>query len=324
MLQTPRRKISYPNPDRSDRPDVPAHLQILALALDQDVIFNSGLDSDRVASPHQVGGGRVWWTTDGLTMWYDDGTNWYSLGNAPLNSPTFTGTPQAPTPPAGDISTKIATTAFVSAFFPPGVIVPYAGGVAPAGWLFCNGSAVDRTFFSNLFAVIGTTYGVGNGTSTFNIPDLRGRVPVGLNAGTFNVLGKVGGEETHATTLAEMPVHTHSLTSDSAGTPSGTIANNTTGLATNNESVKHTHSYTQPILTAAFSFTPGGDIACASTSVAQTGVDSVDHTHTIPAHNHTFTGNALGTHTHTVGNAGTGAAHNNLQPYITLNYIIKF
>src|SRR6266849_4250091 len=171
-LLTSRRKIIYPNPDRSDRPDIPLHIGILAAALDQDVIFNAGLNSDRAASPHQVGGGRLWWATDTLVMWYDDGTSWRSLGNAPLDSPSFTGTPQAPTPPAGDISTAIATTAFVSAFFPPGVIVPYAGGTAPPGWLFCDGSAVDRTAYDDLFAVIATTYGVGNGLPRTTFPIL--------------------------------------------------------------------------------------------------------------------------------------------------------
>ena len=62
---------------------------------------------------------------------------------------------------------------------PVGCVFPYAGSTAPTGWLFCNGQAVSRTVESQLFAVLGTTYGAGNGTTTFNIPDLRSRVVMG-------------------------------------------------------------------------------------------------------------------------------------------------
>lgn len=81
MLTTTRRGVSYPNPDRSDRADIAAHFGLLAAALDVDVIFNQGTDAARVAAAHQSGGGRFWWSTDTLTMWYDDGTTWQSLGS---------------------------------------------------------------------------------------------------------------------------------------------------------------------------------------------------------------------------------------------------
>lgn len=63
---------------------------------------------------------------------------------------------------------------------PPGALVPYAGASAPTGFLLCDGSAVSRTTYAALYGVIGATYGAGDGSTTFNLPDLRGRVPVGI------------------------------------------------------------------------------------------------------------------------------------------------
>lgn len=100
---------------------------------------------------------------------------------------------------------------------PVGVITAYAGTTAPTGYLICDGSAVNRTTYAALFAIIGTTYGAGNGSTTFNLPDLTGRVPVGKNAGTFSTLGAKAGEETHTMTINEMPAHKHTTSVNSAG-----------------------------------------------------------------------------------------------------------
>ena len=78
---------------------------------------------------------------------------------------------------------------------PAGSIIQWSSNTAPANWLICDGSAVSRTTYSSLFAVIGTTYGTGDGSTTFNLPDLRGRVPVGKNGGTFGTLAGTGGAE---------------------------------------------------------------------------------------------------------------------------------
>jgi microcystin-dependent protein len=67
-------------------------------------------------------------------------------------------------------------------------------GTAPTGWLLCNGDAVSRSTYADLFAVIGTTYGSGNGSTTFNVPDFRGRVPAGVDGSTFSSLGTTLGE----------------------------------------------------------------------------------------------------------------------------------
>lgn len=101
---------------------------------------------------------------------------------ANCDSPEFTGEPTAPTPAAGDDTGRLATTAFVhnaaqAVAVPPGFVLPFAAVTPPAGWLRANGAAVSRTTYAALFAAIGTTYGAGDGSSTFNLPDARGEFP---------------------------------------------------------------------------------------------------------------------------------------------------
>lgn len=88
-----------------------------------------------------------------------------------------------------------------------GMIYPFAGTTVPEGFLMCDGAEYSRTAYPELFAAIGTTYGAGDGTSTFNVPDLQTRVPVG--AGGAYTLGDKGGEATHKLTIDEMPSHSH-------------------------------------------------------------------------------------------------------------------
>jgi microcystin-dependent protein len=157
---------------------------------------------------------------------------------------------------------------------PIGSINQYAGnGVLspiPAGWMICNGAAISRTTYANLYAVIGTLYGVGDNSTTFNIPNLQGRVPVGLNSGTFNILGNTGGAETHTLTVNEIPSHNHTYRDAYFAEISGTV----------------------------------GPATFAGSS---SGNDN---------------DNRLFFVNNTSENTGSGAAHNNLQPYIVLNYII--
>lgn len=155
---------------------------------------------------------------------------------------------------------------------PVGCINLYAGSTAPTGWLICDGSAVSRTTYANLFSVIGTTYGTGDGSTTFNLPNLKGKVPVGLNSSDtdFDTLGETGGEKTHTLTVDEMPSHKHTGISW-YGSTALTLDTGTSGFLPQG--------------------TWGGG---ASTSNFQTG------------------------------NTGGGQAHNNLQPYIVMNYIISY
>ena len=90
---------------------------------------------------------------------------------------------------------------------PIGSITAYGKETAPANWLICDGSAVSRTAYADLFAVIGTKYGEGDGSTTFNLPNLKGRVPVGLDGSDtdFKPIGKTGGEKAHTLTVYELP-----------------------------------------------------------------------------------------------------------------------
>ncbi len=95
---------------------------------------------------------------------------------------------------------------------PSGTVVQFAGASTPSGWLLCDGSAISRTGYADLFAALGVTYGAGDGTSTFNLPDLRGRVAVGLSTEPeFVALGLAGGEKSHRLSVAEMPSHVHDV-----------------------------------------------------------------------------------------------------------------
>ena len=105
----------------------------------------------------------------------------------------------------------VADAGALDALVPAGVTSMFAGSAAPAGYLLAQGQVVSRTTYAALYAVISTTYGAGDGSTTFNIPDLRGRVPVGLDSTQteFNVLGEAGGTKTHTLTTDEMPSHKH-------------------------------------------------------------------------------------------------------------------
>jgi microcystin-dependent protein len=103
---------------------------------------------------------------------------------------------------------------------PAGSVADYAGASPPAGWLACDGSPVSRSTYVDLFAAIGTTWGAGNGTTTFNLPDLRGRTAVGAGTGSGlspRTLAATGGEEEHTLDISEMPAHQHSVDLDSSG-----------------------------------------------------------------------------------------------------------
>lgn len=108
---------------------------------------------------------------------------------------------------------------------PIGAVLPYTNETAPENWLVCDGSELDRTEYNHLFAIIGTTFGEGDGSTTFNLPNLKGRTIVGLDASDtdFNTIGKTLGEKTHILTVAEMPVN-NVLTTYQGATADGYLA----------------------------------------------------------------------------------------------------
>lgn len=193
-----------------------------------------------------------------------------------------------------------ATTVKQAGFslLPVGIMFPYGGTAAPSGYLLCYGQEISRTTYAALYAAIGDTYGAGDGSTTFLVPDIRGRVVAGqddmggssanrltnandgLNGDT---LGATGGGETQTLITDNLPAYT----------PSGT---NTSGAA-------------------AFVFSTGGNFATTGATTAVTNIQAsgggtgISTTFTQP----TFTGNAQG---------GTSVAFGIVQPTIILNYII--
>ena len=113
--------------------------------------------------------------------------------------------------------TVAGPTAGLTATFPVGFMAMFAGSSAPTSWLLCQGQAVSRSTYSALFAVIGTLYGGGDGTTTFNLPNLSGRAPVGsgtasgATGATAKILGSKAGAETITLTEAQLPSHNHAL-----------------------------------------------------------------------------------------------------------------
>ena len=195
-------------------------------------------------------------------------------------------------------------------YVPSGALTAYAGSSAPTGWLLADGSAVSRTTYATLFAAIGTTYGAGNGSSTFNLPNLSGRTIAGKESSASNLtstygpdgatLGATGGAQSVTLTGAQsgekghshslsMNSHTHGFSGDShshgntiipnPGAPSGLGSGMTAFLTTGN--------------------TASATVSGTNASVTTTGTVS------------------------SVGAANASSAHTNVQPTIILNYIIK-
>lgn len=197
-------------------------------------------------------------------------------------------------------------------YSPTASITAYAGNTAPNGWLLCQGQAVSRTMYAKLFAIIGTMYGVGDSSTTFNIPDLRSRTIVGLdnNDTDFASSGKAGGEKNHTLTVPELAAHGHTGTgwTDSQGLhehrPQKIYSGN------KDQKQQPPWEYFQPLINA-FNGYVGGDYY-------SWGRDN-NGTYRLPVD---------GQHTHNVGinvaNTGGNQPHNNMQPYMVCNYIIKY
>lgn len=199
---------------------------------------------------------------------------------------------------------------------PAGSIICYSGENVPQGWLFCNGQAISRTTYHKLFNTIGTIYGTGNGTTTFNLPNLQDRFPMGKGTSS---LGVTGGSDTITLTSDKIPSHSHTASLGSAGEHSHTATTDTNG--------SHTHSYTD----AYFAEHSGPDNHFGTSANTDSNNDYYfrDNSGTGAAgdHSHTLTTTTAPSHTHTVTIDNTGTSNPTIDitnKYITLNYIIRF
>jgi microcystin-dependent protein len=245
--------------------------------------------------------GELFYNTGDSKIYTHNGTSWLAAGGGVTNSATA---PENPTNgdawfnttegtlfiyyADGDSAQWVEASSNINNAepnqIPAGAIMAWSSSVIPNNWLLCDGSAVSRETYASLFAAIGTTYGTGNGTTTFNLPNLAGRTIVGRDATQteFDILGETGGAKTHTLTTSEMPAHSHELRSASH-----------TGGAIEDRAVAFNRGY------------PANGLGTPAWVV------NVDAERLIPF------GQGY------VTSSGGGTAHNNLQPYIVLNYIIK-
>jgi microcystin-dependent protein len=197
-----------------------------------------------------------------------------------------------------------------------GSIIPFAGSVIPEEYLVCDGSAVSRADYSDLFEIVGTTYGAGDGSTTFNLPNLSGKVALGSSLN--HLIGSTGGESEHYLTSTELAQHDHEVPQHGHG-------NN---LVFSIPSLSHTvsqqpaYKYTQLNGTGGCGF---GNTSNRYNSRASGGMSRSTNV-SIAAHaaaSCTVSGGVSDCASFSTESAGSGAAHNNMMPYLAIVYLIQ-
>lgn len=243
--------------------------------------------------------------------------------------------PVGPQGPIGEVSEAELASELATTRVPAGTISMFAGDTAPSGWLMCDGSAVDRTTYADLFAALQTKYGVGNGTTTFNLPDIQNRFPVGKGASSWSdTLNKKGGAKdlivvSHA---HAGPSHSHSISSHSHSASGYADAQGAHVHATRTEGVSSYGYVAQPSI-ASPDAAAGGNYNKWGVNTYG-GYPSGDGNRLVTdqqgSHNHnisvTLGGTALTTAasgTGSTGTAGSDGTDGNLPPFVVVNFIIK-
>lgn len=276
-------RLSLRYPELSDSADVPRDIENLADDIDNAAIYASGTFSARPAST--VG-------SPGIA-----GRYYFATDTSRLYLDTGTSWVEVASGAGSVTSTMIVDGPQV----PIGAITQYAGSSAPTNWLVCDGSEQPVSTYAALDSILGTTYGSrtngsgGAGSSHFRVPNLKGRAPVGRDSTQteFDSLGEAGGAKSVAITKAQMPSHDH-------------------GGVTGNDSPDHTHG-------------PAGGISSFSGgSGTNTGfwLQATNDSNNAEGQSYATAG-ASARHTHSVSSEGSGQAHDNLQPYLVVNFIIR-
>jgi microcystin-dependent protein len=227
---------------------------------------------------------------------YCDGTNFYSAQTASAGNFNVNGNETV----SGNLSVAgtLTVAGLPAGFSPTGSVTMYAANSAPTGWLLCNGVAVSRTTYAALFAVVGTTFGAGDGSTTFNLPNYADRMPIGVGSIAASI-GATGGSASTTLSVANLPSHSHSASSTSSSSSSVSDPGHSHVLVTHDGSGTNTSN-----VSASYS---NGNPYSTNTNSAYTNI-SVSTTTT--------------TNT-TIGNTGSGTAATTISPYLGINFIIK-
>ena len=244
------------------------------------------------------------------------------LGNG-TSSPSFVAPGSSGNLLTSNGTTWQSTAPAASSSLPTGALMPYAGASAPTGYLLCDGSSVSSSSYLALHAVISNTYGgsayTGAGALSFNLPDLRGRLPMGAGTGTGQNASGTGapsgtaqtartrgqwlGEETHLLTTAELASHTH------ANTVGSSASNNNDQVTGNmNSNVTHNHYLNMSAYNGTGNYTAVGYNGPLYPANGVTESANINHNHNIGITNVA---------------AGGNSRHSVVPPVVVLNYIIK-
>jgi microcystin-dependent protein len=207
-----------------------------------------------------------------------------------------------------------------NALTPVGSIVAFASTTAPSGWLLCDGSNVSRTTYAALFLVLGTSYGVGDGSTTFGLPDLRGRFPLGkAAAGTGSTLAATGGAIDHTHTAGAITTSgstgSTSPGTDSQGAHTHTVNSHTHGVGPLGQSASWSNVVAAGVAggVTAVDGNKAQTFDTGATAATSPGTDSQGaHTHTVNSHTH-----GIGT----IAASGAATGTNN-PPFQTVSYVI--
>lgn len=270
---------------------------------------------------------------DKLDQNFDTITDWANQeaisrdGSTAMQAPLLL--PGNPTQP-----NQAATKAYVDSAGPIGAMTMYIGQTEPANWMFCRGQAISRATYATLFSIVGTAYGSGDGTTTFNLPSFMGRMPLGhWPGGSWGAsFGQMGGNAD-----STLPSHDHSVDIWSGGedadhshyVPAANTSqqgNNHNHYANWGEIFRHSGDPVDNVNTFAFRVGDGYTVVMSkvNTYTTPTGDNNQGHLHASSAvqthgrsngHRHAVNGRA--------GAAGASASQTNIPPFTVVNYIVK-